>query len=243
MIDVKKIMELASGSIAEIDEAAKTGNIVAVEAFLSARRNPSLKTIQTHRWLADIIDGPKDYAAPYRLYESLAKNSIDYDALFGDEVQIEATVIHEDGSQEPFDIQKFNTSRLWGMNITDPREETVKTSAALLSEYLKFRMVRDESYKIDFTNIVEDLMEEHLDMSSSDISEAIIATQNALVDYVAEQGPVQPLNRGAAYLSLVENDVHHSLSSLWMKKVSMFRETSVDSVRQGSYIKLQPQFM
>lgn len=227
----------------KIDRDAREGNIASVESFLmTGKGSASVETKRT-KLLKDLVLEPQDFARPEKLFEAATRPSFDYGAFFEGKNDPGIKIIYPDGRTEKLPREKREyDSLICGMALKDGREETARIAAQFLAEWLRFKMTQADRYQIDLQTVAADLRETAPDAGEDRVREAIIRTQNALVDYVHDEGETLPLNRGAAYLRIVEDDAAESLSSFWRYKIRELRELPVDSLYGKNSVRLQPQY-
>ena len=143
-----------------------------------------------------------------------------------------------------FDFTKFyidqDIDQLWTLWARNPAQNTAKFSAMLISEALRAHQMRhDTPYELPFERFLEspDSLKTH--HNSQRNKEAILVTQNALVDFVSEEGPRLPVNRGAAFLHLMGRE---DMSALWTRKMAGIERRSQYSLTQGDVYSFAPRF-
>lgn len=123
--------------------------------------------------------------------------------------------------------------RLWNFYAREPIADTAKAAAILVAEYIR--------YKILTTGKTYELPLDALFANASDrTKESILAIQNALVEYVANEGPNLALNRGGAMLKILAEDLDGS--ELWTRKLSDIQTKSGYHPVRGDVFSMKPVF-
>lgn len=113
--------------------------------------------------------------------------------------------------------------RLWRSDMRDASTDQVLAHATKIAEYLRYRIATGGEYQLPLTDLVTP---DSCDMGQREKREAelarlVIFNQNALVDYMAINGMRLPVNRGAGFLRLMDDQPG---SELWQRKVVAVKE-------------------
>lgn len=172
----------------------------------------------------DILKSPESYPAKADIV------SILYDARFNTNDFFQSALIALPHIEE----------RIWTLHAEDPSDDTAKAAGMLLAEYIKYRQVNDdETYAPDFELLVRPYGGTTDPALIEKLRQSVIATQNALVDYVVGEGPQLILNHAAAFLNMMD-DVPGA--EIWMKKLAGLKEGNSYSISKGDIRTMRPVF-
>ncbi|MFA5592415.1 MAG: hypothetical protein WC989_03780 [Micavibrio sp.] len=209
--------------------AAKKADIAVMQAYSAMHKNSGHFEDDASRIIHKLIDDPHDFTSPLEVVSFLERQHISFENALASYPGV-------------LDLE------LWSMYARNPSSATARAAAVLLAEEMRLRVLREDETICDLPIIADYLQacgeiigaKNHMDASFA--RDSIIATQNALVDYVAQEGPDLPLNRGAAMLSLMESEVGADVSRLWARKITDVKEVGKYSVKDGDYKVMEPVF-
>ena len=201
-------------------EAAKAGEVFIVRKML--KEADTLRGIEPdHAVLfAHMIATPEQFKQKTALLETVLDMPFDRETMF-------ASISCEGSDMRP---------DMWTMYARDTRPDTLRASAMLIAEAirtdLRFNTAPFQPWSMISTpETISEIF------TSEKMKSAIVATQHALVDYVAASDK----NNFAKAGGFLKFSDFMDGSDLWTKKVNI-RETRTDSIRNGPGIKYTPVF-
>ncbi|PZP55971.1 MAG: hypothetical protein DI586_05210 [Micavibrio aeruginosavorus] len=181
----------------DLTEIVKEGTAADLDFCLRTQRKTRYIETSLAVLAYDLIDTPGDFKNKPEIIEVMLKHGFDYGDIFSNEKQ---------------------TDTIWTMYARSPSNDTKQAAAILLSELLKMTEAKfNARYQIPFDKILGKPDSLTGSFKQQKLEESILVTQNALVAYVAQEGPKLPVNRGAAFLNLIAKDVE---SDLWVRNMT-----------------------
>lgn len=120
--------------------------------------------------------------------------------------------------------------------------DVAKIAGIMLAEHLRIQISTvDEKYKPDFGFLAQDPLGAKNASDLTALKNSVLATQHALVDYIAEEGKSLPGHRGAAFLTILKDDLSGDLQNLLFKKMSSLQERRLEGTR-GEVIRIKPDY-
>lgn len=203
----------------------QTGNRDLIDVYFDIHEDCGHIAHDKVRIISDLVSAPQNFSAPAKSFVALSKHIDMTDGYFGKQ------------------SHAFDTM-LWRMYAAQPSADVVKVATTLMADYLRYRLLQDMSYKPDFSFLETDLKSNGLsaEMKGVSLKDSVVAIQNALVDYVANEGPNLPLNRGAAMLPILSQDAKAQTSALWTKKITDFKAVTGFHPVKGDVVIATPVF-
>lgn len=214
----------ASQKYATFLKAAQMGSASLVGVYFDIHESCDHIASDKIRVIEDLVKTPQAFSAPLKTYDALQKHIDMTDGYFGKQ------------------SHAFDTM-LWNMYAQSPSYEAAKVAATMMADYMRYRILQDTKYKPDFSFLRGDLGTDGLSAEMDKVSkkDSVLTIQHALVDYVANEGPNLPLNRGAAMLPILASDVSAETSSIWSQKMTDFRLRRFEGLT-AEIVKVQPIF-
>ncbi len=126
---------------------------------------------------------------------------------------------------------------MWNLYAADPGEDAARAGGKLMAEYIRYCIINNDKYEMPLKQLFSTAASA-IDESRR-MSESVVAIQNALVDYVAIEGPTLPLNKGASMLN-VFNDAEGA--EWWTKKLVEIKRKESYSTTKGDIVSYEPVF-
>lgn len=195
--------------------AAARGDIAAVKRRFTRQGHYGHPQSDAENLVVDIIAQPHLFRIPRTVLGILENNHVNFANAF----KRYAAVHNRDAMKD-----------IWTMYSRSPLPQIVQTAGVLLTEALSSKLMENLEYKCDVRDLfaaaaADDKKSLPLEAIIATSCDSIIVTQNAMVDYVRDNGGTLPLNRGAAMLAELTNDVSQDVSALWTRRM-----TDIESV-------------
>jgi hypothetical protein len=205
----------------ELQSAIKKGDLNRLSELMHDFGRPLDDYAGDHGFLiGEMIKKPED--CPYKNYVM--------DALLKTHFNVEQVV-------NELVLGGHNEDEIWSMYHRDPTPDTLATSASIIAEFLHYRVRRGIEIKMPL-----ELIAEARTLRDAFVGErmksSLLVTQHALVDHVTASN-ANDVTRGGGFLKFSD---FLDGAELWTKKISSFRETRTDSIRNGPGIKYTPVF-
>ena len=201
-------------------EAAKAGDVFIVRKML--KEADTLRGIEPDHGVlfSHLIATPEQFKQKTALLESILDMPFDRDIMFGS-ISCEGSDMRPD---------------MWTMYARDTRPDTLRASAMLIAEAIR-NDLRFNTAPFQPWSMISTPENISKIFTSEKMKSAIVATQHALVDYVAASDKNNFVTAGGF---LKFSDFLDG-SDLWTKKVNI-RETRTDSILNGPGIRYTPVF-
>jgi hypothetical protein len=215
---------------------ARQGNISAVQGFFALSDAAGVQMSKYHL-LDDLFKMSAEFARPYDLFSALTYKNFDFDEfLLRHKTREALNAIDVDEHTSGYDEKD-----IWSLYAKDARPETARVAAILAAELMRVRICQGKEAMPDLQGVMGADTGLAAETRKVRIRDSIIATQNALVDYVREEGRTLPLNRGGGFLTVAMDDSSQDLQDFLTRKISDFRQRRFESL-QGEKVLLAPVF-
>jgi hypothetical protein len=128
--------------------------------------------------------------------------------------------------------------------VRDASPDTVKVAARLLAEYMRREIMLKDDYKFDPDALAGKFrFDDGLtgEAKKTEVKNMIIAVQNALVDYIAEEGDKLMPTRGAAFLKIMGSDLPKGIHQMTTEKITGFKNSRLEGL-QGENFKIRASY-
>lgn len=207
-----------------VNRALAEGDVAVVEEFF-----------RNHKGHSHVVQEKTKIASHMIMYPDYFKNSL---ALF------EVATATDYSFDHLFENRQIEESDLWTMPVRAATPDIVKVAARLLAEYIRREIALKDDYKFNPDKLIatytyaDGLSGE---AKKTEVKNTILAVQNALVDYVAEEGDNLMPTRGAAFLKIMGEDLPKGIHQLTTQKITGFHAKRLESLR-GETFKTAPVF-
>ncbi len=208
-------------SFSSFATAAAKGNLAAMQRHFAQHGRCGHIKDDAENLLVDMISGPQPFQRPRAVLGVLEGNHVNFANAFKT-----YAAVHKR------DVMKG----IWAMHSKNPSEEMAKTAGVLLAEALAGKLMQTLNYKFD----VEEVAQGIAGVDKMAARDSILATQNALANYVHENGDTMPINRGAGMLSMLTKDADASVSALWTQRMTCIKETTRYTADKGDVVIARP---
>lgn len=204
--------------------AAQQGNVAAIGAYSRANAKYANglqgdKKALLHR----IIEAPGNYRNLVQVVGAITGQAFDFEKFFEADDAIEG--------------------KIWSMYARHSTPDVAHVAAELVAEYLRYRLLRDENYRVDLNRPLESWPQDGLSfaMKRQERRDGVVATQHALVNYVRDHGDALPLNRGGAFLKFMAGD-YPGAAAIWTKPIDSLVEKDAYDIKRGPITRIDPVF-
>jgi hypothetical protein len=219
---MKELFESLTASVkkAQFDQllkSAQKGDAHSVEKYFIQHARCDHAAKDRAEVFDAILKDPKDFIRPAQIMNNLSRG-FEFGAYFKD---------------KPERVQD-----LWTVHARYPRPETAEFGAMIAAAYLRANVLYDTSFKMDFAALLKPAAgSKSLSAKLDDVQrrDSVIAVQNALVDFIREEGPKTPITSPAGMLHFLQamEGVDAATSSIWLRKITGFDTKTTYSMKDG----------
>jgi hypothetical protein len=204
-------------------EDLQNGNIAGVERYFDMHDGCGHVTLDKVIVVQVMIEHPEQFTKPLDVFHALTKKDFSFETLFK----------FQDGTVG----KPIQDPNLWTMYAESAKPDVAKVAAILIAEEMRHIITQNATgYKFD----VQSLLQKKpgtlsAESEKTNMQNSLIATQNALVDYIREDGDTLVATRGAAFLKIMGTDLPPNIYQMTTQKITGFDQRRLESLRSESF--------
>lgn len=236
---IQSIVDANKKAWEQLEVDAKVGNISGVQSFFANKRIHNDQQASRQIVLDTLMENPNDFARPCDLFEVLTRKDFDFEQfIIRDKAAVTVAVVG--GALRQVDNKSYDEKDIWNLYAKDARPETAKLAAILAAELMRIRICQGKDAMPDLQGLISADKGLTAETKKASIRDSVIATQNALVDYIREEGRTLPLNRGGGFLIVAMDDSSQELRDFLTRKMTDAPLKTKYSIKEGDIAYAAP---